>query len=399
MNNLFILGGNSFLGSSLHLFLKQYHKEQFNIILLSHNNYQYIKNIKEHDIIINFCGINRSTTEQDYQLANHIFLKKILETLEAEPFIIHVSSLMIYGFKNNSCDKLSNYQKWFIKSKLDGENFLKKNYNNNKLCILRPSNIYGYRCEPYYNNLLSTLVYEKTKGFNKINKINKNCIRNMLSIDNLCEEIYDIIKKKQTGTFNILSNNNISLQELVDIIYKKNIPNFITISNDEDSIPNLDSSEIEGISIIVNENITDKINELEENMKIYLKLKDNISIIKKNVLSQPRGDMIEISSMNSKRLYKITLTQHSIRGNHYHYEQNEEFFINKGHVMFVLAHRDNPNVLFRQILQENELLTVEPLIIHTLINDFINNEPEIIITSTQKYIENKIPDTKYINIV
>ena len=47
------------------------------------------------------------------------------------------------------------------------------------------------------------------------------------------------------------------------------------------------------------------------------------------MLIQPRGNMVEISSLNSKRLYKITLTQNSVRGNHHHYTQIEEFYTNK----------------------------------------------------------------------
>ena len=40
------------------------------------------------------------------------------------------------------------YQKFFINSKSDGEKFLVQNYPNNKLCIIRPSNIYGFNCKP-----------------------------------------------------------------------------------------------------------------------------------------------------------------------------------------------------------------------------------------------------------
>ena len=69
----------------------------------------------------------------------------------------------------------------------------------------------------------------------------------------------------------------------------------------------------------------------------YYEMKDNITIEKLNELIQPRGNMIEISNLESKRLYKITLTKNSVRGNHYHEEQIEDFFVNNGFVYFILV--------------------------------------------------------------
>ena len=123
-------------------------------------------------------------------------------------------------------------------------------------------------------------------------------------------------------------------------------------------------------------------------------------VIKKlSRLHQQRGDMVEISDIISKRLYMITLSDHSIRGDHYHYEQIEHFFVNNGKVIFLLAHKDNPNVRLFKILCKDNLIIVQPNIIHTLINDFINNEPDIIIASTQEYIAGHTPDTEYVNII
>jgi dTDP-4-dehydrorhamnose reductase len=395
MSYVYILGENSFIGKHLYLLLK---KTNNNIVLISHNEIHTLKHIiNSNDTIINLCGVNRSDSQFDYEEGNYTFIKSLLEIINTEPFIIHISSLMVYGFKNKHIDKLTNYQKWFIMSKIKGEQFLINNYSKNKLAIVRPSNIYGYSCNPYYNNLLTTLVYEKINNLNKVSNININCTRNFLSIENLCESIKDIFITKKIGVYNILSNNNINLKILLSYIYDDNIPKHFILNEGENDI--IDIYEDSSINIIINENIKYEIIELEKKMKIFSNLKNDIIHIKPNILTQSRGDMIEISNLQSKRIYKITLSKHSIRGNHYHYEQTEEFYTNKGMVTYVLAYSYEPSIIYMFKSYENDLIRIKPLIIHTLINDYLNNVPEIIVSSTQEYISNLVPDTMYINIL
>jgi nucleoside-diphosphate-sugar epimerase len=392
---IYLIGENSFLAKNLYLSLKKIHN---NIILLTHTHIDILANAKDTDIIINFCGINRSDKYTDFEQANHYLLKHIVSYLTNKPFFIHISSLMIYGFLNKHIDQLSYYQQWFIQSKLAGEQYLQNNYDITKLCIIRPSNIFGYNCTPYYNNLLSTLVYEKINNLSKINNINKNCIRNMLSIDGFCNKLIEIIIDKTNGSFNIISNNNISLETLISHIYN-NIPDTIKLYDGDTDISNIQNTDKNTINLIVYEDIEYKIKELEHNMKIYLDLVKQVSISNLPKLTQPRGDMIEISNQDYKRLYKITLTQHSIRGNHFHYEQTEEFYTNKGMLIYLLAFSEHPSIIHIIKSHENDLIRIKPYIIHTLTNDYIHNYPEIIIMSTQTFIQNEIPDTKYINII
>jgi nucleoside-diphosphate-sugar epimerase len=397
MNTIFILGENSFIAK--HLYIKIKVLSKYKVILLNHNNYHELKEASNNDIVINFCGMNRATSEIEYEEANHKFLQKIISSLANRPFFIHVSSLMVYGFENKNINALSNYQQWFITSKLNGEQYLRENYPEQSLCIIRPSNIYGYDCTPYYNNLLSTLVYEKICGLNKINNINTNCFRNMLSVDNLTTQICDLISEQKFGTYNVMSDNTVSLDVIIKYIYNNDLPEDIVLNNGEQDIPNTLNKAIIGNNIIINEDLHNKIKLLEEDMRIFIKLKGNIPITTRNMLTQPRGNMVEISSLNSKRLYKITLTQNSVRGNHYHYAQIEEFYTNKDKVLYLFAYADNPSVIYQYISHVNDLIIVNPTIIHTLTNDFVNNNPEIIISSTQEFIADNIPDTEYINIL
>ena len=110
MNTVFIVGENSFLAKHLYVGIKT--QKKYNVILLNHDNYDEVKMACDNDIIINFCGVNRANSEDEYEEANHIFLQKILTNLNNRPFFIHISSLMVYGFKEKNINDLTNYQKW-----------------------------------------------------------------------------------------------------------------------------------------------------------------------------------------------------------------------------------------------------------------------------------------------
>lgn len=396
MSNIYILGENSFLGKNIYFALK---KKGYTIFLFNHDNICSIAEITDNDIIINCCGVNRASNYDSYEEGNYLFIKKILSLISCRPYFIHLSSAMVYGFKNKKIEDLSNYQKWFIDTKLKGEQYLIDNYDEDKLCILRPSNIFGYSCEPYYNNLLSTIVYEKINGCQKINNINKNCYRNMLSIEGFTQKVIEIVEIKRHGLFNIISTNSLSLEVLLNNVYDNLIPSHIQINDFELDCLDFDDSKNNEKNIIIEEDIFHVVKQLECKMRNYLVFKEMILIRKLEKLVQSRGEMVEISSLVSKRTYKITLTPNSVRGNHYHEQQIEEFYMNKGYVLFILAHKDNPNIPYLIKLRENELIQIKPTIIHTLTNDYKNNEPDIIINSTQEHIKNQTPDTIYINII
>ena len=386
-----LLGINSFIGKNIYIELK---KQKLEVLCYSHSDINNLE-LNDNDYIINCCGINKGKDYEEFKNGNVNFLKKILKKISnKDVYLIHLSSGAVNGFKNIDVEQLNNGMKFFIKSKLEGEKYLLDNCNKENLLIIRPSNIYGYNCEPYYNNILVSLVYDKIKNFEKINNLNKNCVRNFLSIEGFVNKTLELIKNKYNGIYNIISSNNNSLNDIINYLYEVK-PKYIIINDDEESISNIDFNN----NIIVNENIIDKLNLLENKMLKYYEMKDNITIEKLNELIQPRGNMIEISNLESKRLYKITLTKNSVRGNHYHEEQIEDFFVNNGFVYFILANKNDLDVIYQFKLNKNEKVKIKPYIIHTLVNDYINNEPEIMVLSTQKYIKDIVLDTEYINII
>jgi len=74
---IYIIGENSFIGKNLYLLLKTTFN---NIILLSHDEIDVLKNtINNDDIIINLCGVNRANSQNDYEDGNYEFIKKLLK--------------------------------------------------------------------------------------------------------------------------------------------------------------------------------------------------------------------------------------------------------------------------------------------------------------------------------
>lgn len=387
----YILGINSFIAKHLFLSLG---KNIDNVRCLSHSDLKTLV-VDDSDIVINCCGINSGSNWEEFNQANHLFLHELLDQFrDSRPYLMHLSTLMVNGFIGKSIEDLPDNHRHFIRSKRAGEDYLRSNYPPDRLCIIRPSNIFGYMCRPYANNILVSMVYDKINGSHRINRLNNNCSRNFLSVGRLCRQMLDMINNRSTGTYAIQSTNTVSLIEVAQMLYNDNVPKSIEFPAGEESIPSV-AEKI--IYIYLNENIAQEIIQLENDMIVYSKLSEEP--IKLNRLSQSRGDMVEISSLNSKRLYAITLSEGSVRGNHYHFRQIEHFYQNQGRVVFLVAHSQRPDVVKLHILQPDDLLIIRPNIIHTLVNSFTNNYCELFVSSTQEYIENQIPDTEYINII
>jgi len=406
VENLYILGANSFIGKNLYLYLKPYINNTF---LVSHDElYDIVPT--QHDIIINTCGVNRAESEQDYIAGNYGHIKKLVDWLNTPrcesqdsaslystftPYVIHLSSLAVNGVIPGN-NYWQTYE-WFIKSKLASEKYIYDNYNTDRHCIVRPASVYGYSCRPYYNNILSSLVYEKVVGKCKLNELNGNSYRNVISIDGLCSAIHDLFKDNfLPGVHNIVSNNTVSIEQMVNYTYMEDSHNIEIFHGEKEEFKKSPA----GVNnIIVTENLQDKISQLVVDMKYYLKLEKECKVVKRSPLKLEKGDMVEISELNSNRLYKIYFTKNSVRGNHYHDMQLEDFYINAGRICMIVAHKDRPEVRMIKYMEPNDIMRINPYYIHTLTNDFILNFPEVFVTSTQQYIPNSSPDTINVNLI
>lgn len=364
---IFIIGIDSFVGKNLYIKLKN--EKKYKLCCLEYNDIDQFFSWCENDIVINCCDIE------------HNLVDKIIAKFFLKPFLIHLTSLT----NNNLCNKN-------IEFKTLNEKIIEKSYPSDKYCIIRSSNIFGYNCKPFDNNLLVDLMYEKVNNLSKSKNIDLNQVMNFISIDGFCDAFVEIINTRRYGCYNLLSNNNVKIDHLIKYLNTNNLED-INISNNYQNI------NLIGENIVVYENFVEKINKLEKDMVAYQLLETNIDITNVNKLISEKGEMFEISNLNSERLYKITFSPESIRGNHYHHKQIENFFINYGRIIIILAHKDRPDLFMIFIGNQNTKIIVRPYIIHTFVNDMINEKPEIFVCSTQKFIENSSPDTEYVKII
>jgi hypothetical protein len=382
----YLIGVNGFISKNIYLYLKL---QKQTVVCLHHNNISVLSDMKSTDMIINCCGINRTDNVDDFYNANVIFISTIIDILTVNkivPIIIHISSI-IASYENTTH---VNYKK----SKIMGENLLLL-YAPHTTLIIRATNIYGYNSKPYYNNILISLMYDKLFNNKKITYIDKNTTLNLLSIDGFIEKVFELINNNITGIVCVSSICNITLEKLINIIYDNNVPSYIDIKTNESNYFGINSIN----NFQVNENIEHKIKLLEKQILDYVKLSENIQLVNLDTNTTVRGNMVEISNLESKRLYEITLNTHSIRGNHYHSKQIEDFYVSSGTVCFLLYHKDNPDTILHFIAKPGNKIRVLPDIVHTLTNDYKNNIPKIFILSTQKYIHNCTPDTEYVKFL
>lgn len=141
------------------------------------------------------------------KLVNLYNTKKLVDwACKKKIFFVFFSTISVFSKKNI----------YYIKCKKEIENYLAK--KTSKFLIIRPSSIYGFG------------IKDKTFLFNKINKIknNKKLLfykpfqekLNFIHAHDVSRAVMFLIKKKQTGSFNLLNEKNLSIKELIEIFKK-----------------------------------------------------------------------------------------------------------------------------------------------------------------------------------
>ena len=392
---IYLLGAGSFIAKHLYVMLK---REGFDeqVVLVGHLDLSPLATATDADVLVNCCGTNRADKEEEFDEGNFNLVRTILVMLRMHPHFVHLSSQMVAGFKGRETEHLENGQRWFIQSKLRGERHLRENYPARRLCIVRPSNVYGATCQPFRNSLLVTMVHDKVHQRSDTLRLNSNSVRNFVSADALCSQMMDLIKNRSPGLFSVLSTNTLSLADVAQRLHGGKLPEHIIV---ESGAPSVVQSGTEACTTIVtSECFATKIAELEADVRAIHALASRLEIRNVTSLKQPRGDMVEVSSLHSRRLYKITINPHEERGKHYHMEQTEEFFTNRGRVTYVFSLVSNPRAFVVHHSVANDVLHVAPGIVHTLYNDFGSSDvPEVIVSSTQPFLAGTTPDTYYVD--
>jgi len=116
------------------------------------------------------------------------------------------------------------------------------------------------------------------------------------------------------------------------------------------------------------------------------------------VVDGVRGRMVELFGPETQRMYEIVVEPGFVRGGHYHFVQNEEFYVSEGTVQFELQ-QGSPDfvpegfAVHHMSSAKRCKLHVAPLYNHTLWNPSPVRPALVICSSTHKYIPNCSPDT------
>lgn len=256
MKNIFVLGSNSFSGSS---FVKYLLKKKYKVIAISRSseNPQYYlpydrgdKNKKFFKLqigkdtkkivdlvkkykpiyIINYgsqsmVGESWDNPEDWFKtnsLEIPILYKKIFD-LKLIKKLVHVSTPEVYGSDQNYLKESFNFNPStpYAVSRTTADLYLKILFENFKspFIILRASNVYGeyqrlYRIIPKAINFFNQKKVLPLHG-------NGSSVRSFIHIDDVCEATYKALKKGKSGNiYHISSDYYISIKKLLEKISK-----------------------------------------------------------------------------------------------------------------------------------------------------------------------------------
>lgn len=244
--NFLILGSGGFIGSSL---LQKLAKEEGNKIIAYQRkpSDSCIESANVHYIFDEFSNIQKYFSQfEGIDVIIHAISSLVPVSQEFHTEIVNVISptaAMLDHFKDTG--------KYFIFISSGGsvyelktgeklsENMPRKAYNmyglskiqleemflfynrlfSTKICIVRPSNVFGYRNRNIgVNGIISTLISNAL--LNITTKIwgDGNAVRDYISLDDFTNTLVNIASKKLIGTYNVSAGNTKSVNELIGIV-------------------------------------------------------------------------------------------------------------------------------------------------------------------------------------
>ena len=227
-----IIGANSFLGVHLSNYLKKKNiilkcgrTKNHDIVLKKFVKEKLSKIFQKNlpDVIINLVALTDvDLCEKKYSEAekvNSVIIKNIVNSLietnlSDKIFLLHLSTDQVYSGKGLHRENFTNPINNYGKTKLKGERFVKK-LNG---CILR-TNFVGKSLN-YKKKSFSDWIFESLNKKKKIQVFN-NIMFSTLDVNSLCKYISLVMRKKNTGIYNLGSRNGLSKAQFAMNFAKK----------------------------------------------------------------------------------------------------------------------------------------------------------------------------------
>lgn len=203
MKKILIIGANSYIGSSFRTYLGQFPGEYAVDALSVRDDRWEQADFSRYDILLDTAGIaHRKETPENaslYYRINGELTGKLAEKAKREGVrqFVFLSSASVYGKLEGTLTKDTTPapQSHYGKSKLQAEKVLRTLHDNRfTVAILRPPMVYGAGCKGNYQTLV------KLAGIMPFFADYKNR-RSMVSIENLCRFLKDIIDTGAGGIY------------------------------------------------------------------------------------------------------------------------------------------------------------------------------------------------------
>ncbi len=308
--NILITGYNGFIGKNLSFFLEN--KKNIKLFKFGkNNNLRDLENyVKKCEIIFHLAGENRNKKKNQF-INNNFKLTKDLVNL------IKKKSKKTYLFFS-STKQIESKKNIYTQTKLDAENYLKKNVSKNlSVKIYRFTNIFGKWAKPNFNSVVATFSHRISRN-KKINVSRYNETIEFLHIDEVIKLFFNDIKNKK--------KRNLQLVKKFDNSYKIKL---------FDLVKKLKYFHKYRQKLIRDTELAygfDKL--LYSTFLTYIPVKQfkyNISSIK-----DKRGSFFEfVKSKNNGQISILVVKPNQVRGNHYHMTKVERFLILSGQGYFV----------------------------------------------------------------
>ena len=228
MKKILITGSNSYIGTSVENWLKQW-PEQYKVDTIDMVNGSWrLRNFAEYDTVFHVAGIAHVDTSKVKEETQELYFKinrdltiEVAAKAKNEGVMqfIFMSSIIIYGESSDiggkkiiTKDTVPNPSNFYGDSKLQAEKgILPMQSNKFNVLILRPPMIYG----------------KDSKGnYPRLSKLSRICPifpnieneRSMLYIDNLCEFVRLIIDNVEHGIFYPQNREYTKTSEMVRVI-------------------------------------------------------------------------------------------------------------------------------------------------------------------------------------
>lgn len=226
---IIVLGGSGFLGSNIIMKLLQNGFNQVfygDLIPNKISDSQYlnldilkrddlVRKLGDFDIIINCIGQITHPFNLCLQL-NTAGIENLAYAInKSNARLIHISTVSVYG-SLESCneDSVLNPETNYATAKAIAEYYLKDHIEENRLVILRISNLYGAYQEKGINAyLIRSYLSDKKLKFNNNGKM----IRFFMHVSDCAGIIIEILKKKDIfGIFNVKGHDRYLIRELIN---------------------------------------------------------------------------------------------------------------------------------------------------------------------------------------